>query len=208
MTYEEFEDYYKEISASIDGDDYFELMIRNAWRIAGGEGQAANTANLRVLVTDKDGKQKVATVEQELGLKQGDKEEIIKRLTKQGVDASSVELYGGMDTTEKPNKAGMKRESAARAIANLKPANAKAIPPPRQLESKAGVNVGNPRSAYERNVAAMKLAAAFRGRVGRKKALAEKRKAAAAAAAVAEAEAEKNIPRARKLIRPQPKKKA
>ena len=53
----------------------------------------------------------------------------------------------------------------------------------------------------------MKLAAAFRGRVGRKKALAEKRKAAAAAAAQAEADAEKNIPRARKLIRPQPKRK-
>ena len=128
MTYEEFEDYYKEISASIDGDDYFELMIRNAWRIAGGEGQAANTANLRVLVTDKDGKQKVATVEQELGLKQGDKEEIIKRLTKQGVDASNVELYGGIDATEKPNKAGLKRESVARAMADSKFANAKAIP--------------------------------------------------------------------------------
>ena len=157
VTYEEFEDYYKEISASIDGDDYFELMIRNAWRIAGGEGQAANTANLRVLVTDKDGKQKVATVEQELGLKQGDKEEIIKRLTKQGVDASNVELYGGIDATEKPNKAGLKRESVARAIADSKFANAKAIPYPRQLESKAGVNVGNPRSAFERNVAAMNL---------------------------------------------------
>ena len=49
---------------------------------------------------------------------------------------------------------------------------------PKQLESKAGVNVGNPRSAYARNVAAMKLAAAFRGRVGRKKAEAEKRTAA------------------------------
>jgi hypothetical protein len=35
VTYEEFEDYYKEVSASIDGDDYFELMIRNAWRIPG-----------------------------------------------------------------------------------------------------------------------------------------------------------------------------
>lgn len=38
VTIEEFEDYYKDISASIDSDDYFELMIRNAWHIAGGEG--------------------------------------------------------------------------------------------------------------------------------------------------------------------------
>ena len=181
--------------------------MRNAWRISGGEGAAANTANLRVLVTDKDGKQRVATVEQELGLKQGDKEEIIKRLTKQGVDASNVELYGGMDTTEKPNKAGLKRGSTAKLMAGPKAAQAKAIPSPRQLETKAGVNVGNPRKTFDRNVAAMKLAAAFRGRVGRKKALAEKRKADAQAAAAAEAEAEKNIPRPKRLIRPQPKRK-
>ncbi|RYG62442.1 EF-hand domain-containing protein, partial [archaeon] len=63
VSYEEFEDYYKELSASIDGDDYFELMIRNAWRIAGGTGMAANTANRRVLVTNKDGSQSVQTIE-------------------------------------------------------------------------------------------------------------------------------------------------
>ena len=30
--------YYNNVSASIDNDDYFELMIRNAWHISGGEG--------------------------------------------------------------------------------------------------------------------------------------------------------------------------
>jgi hypothetical protein len=40
----EFEDYYKDVSASIDDDDYFELMIRNAWQLEGGQGwsQATN----------------------------------------------------------------------------------------------------------------------------------------------------------------------
>ena len=195
VTYEEFEDYYKEISASIDGDDFFELMIRNAWRIAGGEGASANTANLRVLVTDKDGKEHVATVEKELGLKQGDREEIRKRLMAQGVDASNVELYGGMDSTEKPKA---QRGGGANKNEQYKP---------KQLESKLGVDVGNPRSAYDRNVAALKLAAAFRGRVGRKIALGEKRKNDAAARKIAEEEAEARLPRAKKLIRPAPKAK-
>ena len=49
MTYEEFEEYYKDVSASIDTDDYFELMMRNAWHLAGGEGQMANTSIPREL---------------------------------------------------------------------------------------------------------------------------------------------------------------
>jgi len=59
VQYEEFEDYYKDVSASIDDDDYFELMIRNAWHIAGGEGWCENTTIPRELVTDADGKQRV-----------------------------------------------------------------------------------------------------------------------------------------------------
>lgn len=55
VTREEFYDYYGDVSASIDEDDYFELMIRNAWHIAGGEGQSANTSIPRHLVTDANG---------------------------------------------------------------------------------------------------------------------------------------------------------
>lgn len=37
MTQDEFRAYYTNISACIDDDDYFELMMRNAWHISGGE---------------------------------------------------------------------------------------------------------------------------------------------------------------------------
>lgn len=66
VTIEEFEDYYKDISASIDGDDYFELMIRNAWHIPGGEGWCENTTVKRVLQENPDGSQQVVMVENDL----------------------------------------------------------------------------------------------------------------------------------------------
>ena len=59
VTFEEFANYYKDVSASIDGDDEFELMIRNAWHIAGGEGWCENTTIPRHLVTNPDGTQQV-----------------------------------------------------------------------------------------------------------------------------------------------------
>ena len=31
VTKEEFEEYYSDVSASIDEDDYFEFMMRQAW---------------------------------------------------------------------------------------------------------------------------------------------------------------------------------
>jgi DNA-binding beta-propeller fold protein YncE len=101
---EEFEDYYKGVSSSIDDDDYFELMIRNAWRIAGGVGMAANTANRRVLVTNKDGSQSVVGIDNELGIRAGDKDMMRARLAQQGVNAANIDLYGGLDTTEKAKK--------------------------------------------------------------------------------------------------------
>ena len=87
VTKKEFLTYYADVSASIDEDDYFELMMRNAWHIAGGEGQTANTSNLRVLVSFTDGRpDEVICVENDLGVKATDTAKIIQRLTKQGVE--------------------------------------------------------------------------------------------------------------------------
>jgi hypothetical protein len=98
ITFDEFEDYYKGVSASIDTDDYFELMIRNAWRIAGGKGAAANTANRRVLVTNKDGSQAVKTVENELGMKDWkDQNEVRRRLGQNQLDRVNVDDIDRMD---------------------------------------------------------------------------------------------------------------
>lgn len=43
VTYDEFLEYYNFISASIDNDQYFELMINNAWRINEGANKNWNT---------------------------------------------------------------------------------------------------------------------------------------------------------------------
>ncbi|EGR32539.1 hypothetical protein IMG5_078650 [Ichthyophthirius multifiliis] len=43
ITLEEFEDYYSFISASIDRDDYFTLMMNNAWRMNDGQNKNWDT---------------------------------------------------------------------------------------------------------------------------------------------------------------------
>jgi hypothetical protein len=63
VTIQEFEEYYKDISASIDTDDYFELMIRNAWHIAGGKGVCENTTIPRHLQVGADGSQRIVMAE-------------------------------------------------------------------------------------------------------------------------------------------------
>ena len=55
----EFLEYYRDMSVNIEDEDYFELMVRNAWHISGGEGAAANSSDLRVLVIHSDGSQEV-----------------------------------------------------------------------------------------------------------------------------------------------------
>jgi len=94
ITLDDFVEYYDWISASIDRDDYFELMIRNAWHIEGGEGWAANTSNLRVLVTHEDGHQSIETIKNDLGLRRDDIEGIKARLRSQGIKVKGVSVKG------------------------------------------------------------------------------------------------------------------
>eukprot|EP00744_Colponema_vietnamica_P007747 GILI01011111.1.p1 GENE.GILI01011111.1~~GILI01011111.1.p1 ORF type:complete len:540 (-),score=86.61 GILI01011111.1:58-1677(-) len=84
ITAKEFMAYYDSISAGIDDDNYFELLIRNAWRIDGGQGVSANTANRRVLVTYNDGRQEVIGLKNDLGVG-ADKKKIVEQLKAQGV---------------------------------------------------------------------------------------------------------------------------
>jgi calcyphosin len=109
VTRQEFINYYTNLGASIDNDDYFELMIRNAWHISGGEGWSANTANKRVLVTRADGSQYVEEIKNDLGLKAGDKAGMMARLHAQGVDvAASMSTSGAVDDPELQMKPGRK----------------------------------------------------------------------------------------------------
>lgn len=92
VTEDDFINYYEWVSSVIDRDDYFELMIRNAWHIYGGSGWAENTSNLRVLVTHEDGHQSVEGIKNDLGLRRDDIEGIKARLRAQGIKAKSISL--------------------------------------------------------------------------------------------------------------------
>jgi Ca2+-binding EF-hand superfamily protein len=93
ITPNEFVEYYEDLSASVDRDDYFELMIRNAWHISGGKGAAANTSNLRVLVVHTDGTQTVECILNDLGLPDKEPDTLKAALAKQGVtDILRVEI--------------------------------------------------------------------------------------------------------------------
>jgi len=97
ITLSEFMQYYSDLSAEIEDDDYFELMIRNAWHISGGEGWAANSSCLRVLVTYTDDSQEVVECQDDLGLDTRDTMAIIEHLERQGVqNIKSVSVSDAM----------------------------------------------------------------------------------------------------------------
>lgn len=72
VTPEKFLAYYSNISASIDTDDYFELVLRNVWHLPGGEGASAATSTRRLLVTHEDGTQTVEELEGDFDVSKDD----------------------------------------------------------------------------------------------------------------------------------------
>ena len=127
VTRTEFHRYYSNVSASIDDDEYFELMIRNAWHISGGKGAAENTSNLRVLVTHEDGEQTVEEVHDDLKVR-GDMEKIKQQMQARGMKVVSIEKYGGVgakasgaapwavDATADSQRFGSRQNTPAKAV--------------------------------------------------------------------------------------------
>jgi hypothetical protein len=97
VTRDEFTEYYRNVSASIDGDDYFELMMRNAWHLSGGQGWCENSANRRVLVRDGQGRERVEEVRDDLGMRVRDRRDVMARLERQGVVGEDVDVLGGVE---------------------------------------------------------------------------------------------------------------
>ena len=102
VTQNEFRNYYHNVSSSIDNDDYFELMMRNAWHISGGEGWCANSSNRRVLVSHADGHQSVEEVKNDLGIAADNKTAIEANLRAQGINDSTGFKTSSMIDDTKP----------------------------------------------------------------------------------------------------------
>jgi hypothetical protein len=85
VTRDDFDHYYRDLSTLIDDDDYFELMIRNAWHISGGIGDTENTSNKRFLVKFEDGTEKVLEMKYDLGVNIRDIDDMKRRFERQGV---------------------------------------------------------------------------------------------------------------------------
>ena len=151
VTFEEFVQYYQNLSASIDGDDYWELMMRNAWHISGGTGQTANTTNRRVVVTGKDGKQTIQEVKNDLFIGKDDEKAMEQNLRDQGLEFDKMELYAKLDDEKnqfgaQKGKDQFKKRPAARKSSsnNTRPAN-------KAVGRKSARNNGSRRSDNSRN---------------------------------------------------------
>jgi len=93
VTRKEFENYYYNVSASIERDDYFEIMMRNVWRLGGNSWN-----NRRYRVTHPDGRESVEEVWNDYGFNRDDSwtdDYVMTRLRSQGYNPRSFSVYDG-----------------------------------------------------------------------------------------------------------------
>ena len=93
VTFEEFSEYYRDLSASMKNDQDFELMMRNSYHITGGAGKAVNSTNMRALVTFKDGRKEMIMIENDLHLSKYDHAAVMKRLEEQGMSTATSDQH-------------------------------------------------------------------------------------------------------------------
>ena len=98
---------------SIDDDDYFELMIRNAWHISGGEELVRQLVLPGGCSSHADGTQTVEEVMNDIGMKADDKAAMKANIEAQGISVSNIETAGSVDHDQAPEGA----EERARELA-------------------------------------------------------------------------------------------
>ncbi|CAM9454322.1 unnamed protein product [Hapterophycus canaliculatus] len=97
----DFMDYFRDLSAAIENDDYFQSVTLNAWVLPaygnkeqGGGREGGSTDGPRAIVTHSDGVQEVLVIENGRGIGIEDHVLMRKRLEEQGVqDIASVSLH-------------------------------------------------------------------------------------------------------------------
>lgn len=67
VRFSEFMDYYADISAGIDADEYFELMMRNCWHLSSGSPKSGRAGGRQILVTHNNGRTSVEHIRNDLG---------------------------------------------------------------------------------------------------------------------------------------------
>ncbi|ETW00874.1 hypothetical protein H310_07394 [Aphanomyces invadans] len=158
VTLTEWTEYYANISASIDDDDYFELMMRNAWHMSGGEGWTANSTNRRVLVNESQ----VAEIQNDLGVLRY--EQIQAQLGKQGFHTvpsnTKVSFYEVLDHSVRTTSVNVKRpgrlrnncsDGTATCLTMAPAASSTAIKPGKRLGGGGYLATGVAASTYSSN---------------------------------------------------------
>lgn len=105
VSHAEFQDYCENLSGCIESDDYFELLLRNAWHVSGGQGVASScVACRRFLVCFADGRKSVETLKNDLKVPWNDFDKIHASLVAQGLlDIVSIVPMDGVHGSEPGN---------------------------------------------------------------------------------------------------------